>query len=169
MAKKNENASILLVSKNPAVIEATRKTIAEEKPFKLIEREVTPENLFIVIAETKPDVILLDFGFQHHPFYVVDKIATDYPNSAVVAILSESEMVNLDRVVLSGARAFLQHPFQSEKLVIIIKRVMELLERNQVQPAEAPVMENMISSKNTYTVFSPKGGAGTTTGAHFSG
>lgn len=165
MAKTTVKASILLVSKNPAVIEATRKTIAEEKSLNLIEREITPENLFIVIAETKPEVVLFDFGFQHHPFYVVDKIATDYPNSAVVAILSESEMVNLDRVVLSGARAFLQHPFQSDKLLIIIKRVMELLERNQVQPVEAPVMENTISSKNTYTVFSPKGGAGTTTAA----
>ncbi len=163
MAKTTDKASILLVSKNPAVIEATRKTIAEEKTLKLIEREVTPENLFIVIAETKPDVILLDFGFQHHPFYVVDKIATDYPNSTVVAILSESEMVNLDRVVLSGARAFLQHPFQPDKLVIIIKRVMELLERNQLQPEEAPVIENKVSSTNTLTVFSPKGGAGTTT------
>ncbi len=163
MAKKNEKVSILLVSKNPAVIEATRKTVAEETTLKLIEREVTPENLFIVIAETKPDVILLDFGFQHHPFYVVDKIATDYPNSGVIAILSESEMVNLDRIVLSGARAFLQYPFQSDKLVIIIKRVMELLERNQTQPEEAPVMENTISTKNTFTVFSPKGGAGTTT------
>jgi pilus assembly protein CpaE len=164
MAKKTDKASILLASKNPAVIEATRKTIAEEKSLRLIEREITSENLFVVIAETDPDVILLDFGFQHHPFYVVDKIATDYPNSAVIAILSESEMVNLDRVVLSGARAFLQHPFQSDKLVIIIKRVIELLERNQTQSTEgAPVMENTMSSKNTFTVFSPKGGAGTTT------
>jgi pilus assembly protein CpaE len=163
MAKMTNKASILLASKNPAVIEATRKTITEEKNFKLIERDITSENLFSVIAETKPDVILLDFGFQHHPFYMVDKIATDYPNSAVVAILSESEMVNLDRVVLSGARAFLQHPFQPDKLIVIIKRVIELLERNQTPSEEAPVVEETITPKNTFTVFSPKGGAGTTT------
>ena len=164
MAKKSETATILLVSKNPSVIEATKTTLAEEEGLKLLEKEVTPENLLNVISQLKPDVVLLDFGFQHHPFYLVDKLASDFPKSAVVALLSESEMVNLDRVVLSGARAFLQYPFQSEKLVIIIKRVLELLERNQTTPTEGTFMEeNNIDMKNTYTVFSPKGGAGTTT------
>jgi len=163
MAKKNESATILLVSKNPSVIEATRTTLAEEEELMLLEKEVTPENLINVISQLKPDVVLLDFGFQHHPFYLVDKLASDFPKSAVVALLSESEMVNLDRVVLSGARAFLQYPFQSEKLVIIIKRVLELLERNQTTLTEGTPMENIINAKNTYTVFSPKGGAGTTT------
>jgi pilus assembly protein CpaE len=163
MAKKSESATILLVSKNPSVIEATRMTLAEENDLKLIEKEVTVENLITVISQSKPDVILLDFGFQQHPFYLVDKIASDFPKSAIVALLSESEMVNLDRVVLSGARAFLQYPFESEKLVIIINRVLELLERHQNSPTESDVMENIINAKNTYTVFSPKGGAGTTT------
>jgi len=163
MAKKSESATILLVSKNPSVIEATRMTLAEEDDLKLIEKEVTVENLITVISQSKPDVILLDFGFQQHPFYLVDKIASDFPKSAIVALLSESEMVNLDRVVLSGARAFLQYPFESEKLVIIINRVLELLERHQNSPTESDVMENIINAKNTYTVFSPKGGAGTTT------
>lgn len=163
MAKNNESATILLVSKNPSVIEATRTTLAEQDELKLLEKEITQENLLNVISQLKPDVVLLDFGFQHHPFYLVDKLASDFPKSAVVALLSESEMVNLDRVVLSGARAFLQYPFQSEKLVIIIKRVLELLERNQTTLTEGTPMENIINAKNTYTVFSPKGGAGTTT------
>ena len=163
MAKTNESATILLVSKNPSVIDATRTTLAEEDDLKLIEKEITADNLITVISQSKPDVILLDFGFQQHPFYLVDKIASDFPKSAIVALLSESEMVNLDRVVLSGARAFLQYPFQSEKLVIIINRVLELLERHQNTPTESNAMENIINAKNTYTVFSPKGGAGTTT------
>ena len=88
MAKKNESATILLVSKNPSVIEATRTTLAEEEELKLLEKEVTAENLINVISQLKPDVVLLDFGFQHHPFYLVDKLASDFPKSAVVALLS---------------------------------------------------------------------------------
>ena len=163
MAKKSESTIILLVSKNPSIIEATKTALADEKELKLLEKEVTIENLINVISQSKPDIILLDFGFQHHPFYLVDKLASDFPKSAVVALLSESEMVNLDRVVLSGARAFLQYPFQSEKLVIIIKRVLDLLERNRTTLTEGVPMEKTITTKNTYTVFSPKGGAGTTT------
>ena len=163
MAKTEKSTTILLVSKNPSIIEATRTALADEKALKLLEREVTPENMINMISQSKPDIILLDFGFQHHPFYLVDKIASDFPKSAVVALLSETEMVNLDRVVLSGARAFLQYPFQSEKLLVVIKRVLELLDRAQSTSPDENLIEEILDMKNTYTVFSPKGGAGTTT------
>jgi pilus assembly protein CpaE len=159
----DKTTTILLVSKNPSIIEATRTALADEKALKLLEKEVTPENMINMISQTKPDIILLDFGFQHHPFYLVDKIASDFPKSAVVALLSETEMVNLDRVVLSGARAFLQYPFQSEKLLVVIKRVLELLDRSQGPSPDENFIEEVLDMKNTYTVFSPKGGAGTTT------
>ena len=158
-----QSTTILLVSKNPSVIESTRTTLAKEKILKLIEKKVTSKNLFPVIAETQPDVILLDFEFQQHPFDLVDKIASKYSMCAVVAILSESEKVDSDRVLLSGARDFIQYPYQSDNLVITIKRVIELLERNQTHPSLTPVLDTYAKPKNTFTIFSPKGGAGTTT------
>ena len=161
MATPTESATILLVSKNPSVIEATRTTLAKEEILNLIEKEVTSENLFPVIIETQPDVILLDFEFQ--PFDLVDKIAYEYPMCAVIALLPESEMVNSDRVVFSGARAFIQYPYRSNNLVVTTKRVMELLERNQSYASQTPVLDTYAKPKNTFTVFSPKGGVGSTT------
>lgn len=164
MPKNAESLNILLVSKNPSIIEATRQDLAEESYLNLIEREVTPGDLFATISKTRPDVVLLDFEFQSQPFDLVDEIASKFPMSAVVAVLTEPEMVNLDRVVLSGARAFIKYPYQSRKLVITIKRVMELLERNQVKSDEASESaEVYLNTRNTVTVFSPKGGVGTTT------
>jgi pilus assembly protein CpaE len=81
----------------------------------------------------------------------------------VVAVLSESEIVNLDRVILSGARAFVQYPYQSDKLVVTIKRVIELLEGNQPHLVQDDELEKDVEKAHTFTVFSPKGGAGTTT------
>ena len=124
-----QSTTILLVSENPSVIESTRT-----------EKEVNSKNLFPVIAETQPDVILLDFEFQQHPFDLVDEIASKYSMCAVVAILSESEKVDSDRVLLSGARDFIQYPYQSDNLVITIKRVIELLEHNQAQSSLTPVL-----------------------------
>jgi len=153
-----------VVSKNPSVIESTRTTLAKEKILKLIEKEVTSKNLFPVIAETQPDVILLDFEFQKHPFDLVDKIASEYSMCAVVAILSESEKVDSDRVLLSGARDFIQYPYQSDNLMITIKRVIELEERSQAHSSQqTPVPDTYVKTKNTFTIFSPKGGVGTTT------
>jgi len=168
MATNTDSASILLVSKNPSVIESTRANLAEEGRLDLINKSVNSDNIFPLIAEMKPDVILLDFEFQHNPFYLVDKIASKYPASAIVAILSESEMINVDRVVLSGARAFIQYPYRSNNLVVTIRRVLELLKRNQSNPAKTAEQststeENEAKLVKTYTVFSPKGGAGTTT------
>ena len=154
---------VLLVSSNLSIIEATRTTIADEEMLKLIDRGVTSEDLFQVITETQPDVILLDFEFDPHPYEIIDKIASENPLCAVVAILSESAMGNSDRVVLSGARAFIQYPYRSDNLVDTIKRVLELMQRNQVYSSETSDLVTDVKSMNTFTVFSPKGGVGTTT------
>ncbi len=163
METTTQSTTVLVVSKNPSVIESTRTTLAKEKILKLIEKEVNSKNLFPVIAETQPDVILLDFEFQKHPFDLVDKIASEYSMCAVVAILSESEKVDSDRVLLSGARGFIQYPYQSDNLMITIKRVIKLLERSQAHSSQTSVLDTYVKTKNTFTIFSPKGGAGTTT------
>jgi pilus assembly protein CpaE len=157
-----DKAKILLVSKNPNIIQATRAGLAGEEGLELLEKEVTIGNLFSVIEGAKPDVILLDYQFQDKPFNLVDQVVIEYPKSAVVVILPEGEQVNLDRVVLSGARAFIHTPYQGDKLPATVKRVVELLERNGRSRA-ASTEPAPSKFRHTYTVFSPKGGAGTST------
>jgi pilus assembly protein CpaE len=159
----SESATILLVSKNESILEATRTTFARESELNLLEREVNTSNLNAVIEETQPDVILVDFDFSPQPFNLVDKIVSSYSRSAVIAILPETGNVNLDRVVLAGARAFIHYPFPPEKLAISVKRVIQLLERNQSQSGQVSEAEVKRNQTNIFTVFSPKGGAGSTT------
>ena len=156
-------AKILLASKDQALIEATQTALADEENMALVDQAVTSGNLSPVIARTQPDVILLDFAFQKEPFNLLDQLATDFPGIALVAILSETDMQQSDRVVLSGARAFIKYPYQAGKLPLTIKRVMELKERNHEQPSDETKEEKKEKSRHTFTVFSPKGGAGTTT------
>ncbi len=162
MATTTEPTTILLISTNPEIIRSTREYLAEEGSLNLVEKEITAGSLFSTIESVKPDVILLDFKFQANPFNLVDQVVSEYPNSAVIAILPEDQVVNLDRVVLSGARAFVKFPYEGYKLPITIKRVVELLSRNgqSQNGTTAPKKEKF---KHTYTVFSPKGGAGTST------
>jgi pilus assembly protein CpaE len=163
MANSADQKTILLVSENLAIVEATRSILAKEKDFNLLDKEVSPKNLDSVISETKPDVILLDFEFQKHPFNLLEEMTSHYPMSAVVAVLSEADMVNLERVVLSGARAFIQFPYQDDKLEVTIKRVVQLIERNQARTSQETEEEQTIDTRNTFMVYSPKGGVGTTT------
>lgn len=159
----SETATILLVSKNESILEATRTTFAREAQLSLLEREVNSSNLYGVIDETQPDVILVDFDFSPQPFNLIDKVVSNSQKSAVIAILPETGNVNLDRVVLAGARAFIHYPFPPEKLAITVKRVIQLLERNQSQSSQVSEAEVKRNQTNIFTVFSPKGGAGSTT------
>jgi pilus assembly protein CpaE len=163
MATKTELKIILLISKNPFIIEDTRTNLAKVNFLNLIIKEVTSDNVLAVIAKTVPDVILLDFESQNLPYDLMDKIKSKYPRVAVIAILPGSVMDKSDQVILSGARAFIQYPYQLDILVVTIKRVMELRVRNQDYLIQIPETEIDIKPKNTFTVFSPKGGVGTTT------
>jgi len=158
------NPNILLVSNNPDLIAATRAALAEADDLALFDQDVTPGTLFATLDLLQPAVILLDFQFQPQPFNLVDQIVNDHPASAVVAVLSEAELGYSDRVVLSGARAFVQYPYPAGKLAVTLKRVLELQARVQTRSPrraaapEAPQSEDL----KMITVFSPKGGAGTT-------
>lgn len=158
-----EASTILLVTKNQSIIQATHSALAKKEGLSLVEKGLTIETLFQVIAEVQPDVILLDFEFQEQPFELIDKIASEYPTCAVIVMLPESEIANSDRVVLSGARAFILYPSSPDNLITTINRVRELMGRNQAFSMQASSQETQTKPKNTFIVFSPKGGVGTTT------
>ena len=163
MAASSDQTTILLVSNSNAVITSTRQVLAQQAEFYVFDKQVTADNIMPAIAETQPDIVLLEYGFQSRNFFeLVDKIATEYPMCAVVVILPEQEVINSERVILSGARAFLIFPYKQDHLVNTIRRVMELMERSQTYTGPAAVPEATEKPKNTFTVFSPKGGAGTT-------
>ena len=164
MAAKSDQLTVLMVSNNNTLISSTRSTLLQQEDFYIFDKQVTTENILPVIAKTQPDIILLDQGFQPHKFFeLVDKIATEYPMCAVVVILPEQEVINSEQAILSGARAFLIYPYKPDHLVNTVRRVMELMERSQVFPEKIPVQETQAKPRNTFTVFSPKGGAGSTT------
>ncbi len=163
MAIKTETKAVLLISKNPSIIEATRTSLAKVNFLKLIDKEVASADLLPLIAGTKPTVILLDFEFQDKPYKLIEKIVSENPRCALVSILPDTEMENSDRVVLAGARAFIQFPYELDNLIVIIKRVLDLEVRKNDYLIKIPDADVKVNSRNTFTVFSPKGGVGTTT------
>ncbi len=159
----NESTTILLVSKNSSVIAASRKALAKENSLKLLEKKPTPENLFELLTEIVPDVVLLDFEFQDKPIELLQKIASHSSQSPVVAILPESGLALSDQALLAGAAHVVPYPYQSDKLVSTIKETLKSGKSAQTQNAETPVQDAQHQAQKIYTIFSPKGGVGTTT------
>lgn len=165
MTKPEENTKILPISNNALILESIGATFKEEHTFELIDRSVLSQGVLPAVAEIKPDLILLDFEYRKEETYeLVDKIATQYPTVAVVVILPETKVQFSDKVILAGARAFILYPFTQKNLLVTTRRVLELLNRNfpTLTPQDLGVALPT-KPKNTFVVFSPKGGSGCST------
>jgi len=164
MPNTNGKSNVLIVSDNQALVEDLSSALKDEKDFNIQEHLNGKTEIGATIAKTQPEIVLLDFNLKGEATYeLVDKLASQFPAIAVVVILPESDVHHSDKVILSGARAFILHPFTKKNLMTSLRRVVELLKRNfpnlisQDLGIAAPV-----KPKNTFTVFSPKGGTGCT-------
>ena len=163
MTTTSDSKKILVVTKNKSLKTIIDDCIYNQKDFEPLNSNLMEDDILQSIAELSPDLTLLDYEYQKNMFELVDKIATEYPECGVIVILPEGEMINSERVILSGARAFILNPFKKENLILTIKRVIELMTRGHAGGAGMVASNPLERPKNTFTVFSPKGGAGTTT------
>lgn len=163
MPTTNPLKTILLVSNNQDLIETTRTNLASNDFNDLIVRMGNRERLAEIIAETQPKLILLDFDIDPEPIKLIQEAINAYPHIAFVPILTEAHMVNADQILLTGARVFVKYPYQQDALILTVKRAMDYKQSEQINTKSAPTPEVPAKHGHVFTVFSPKGGAGTTT------
>jgi pilus assembly protein CpaE len=164
MAAEKESRVVLLISIDEKLITAVREQLQSEKHIQLLTIPEKTDEIIPFIAEKQPQIILLDHGYyQQKTVDRIDQITSEFTTSPLVAILPEAEVGKSERVILAGARAFILYPFKSDNLLVSIRRVLELTGRNQGVVAPESVFEPDQKPRNTFTVFSPKGGAGSTT------
>ena len=163
MPTTNPLKTILLVSNDQDLIETTRANLASHEFNDLITRMGNREGLAEFIAETQPKLILLDFDFDPEPIKFIQEAIRAYPNIAFVPILTEAHMANADQVMLTEARVFVKYPYQQDALFLTVKRAMDYKQSEQTNTKSAATPEVPAKHGHIFTVFSPKGGAGTTT------
>ena len=163
MPTTNPLKTILLVSNNQDLIEATQTNLASNDFNDLIVRMGNRERLAEIIAETQPKLILLDFDIDPEPIKLIQEAINAYPHIAFVPILTEAHMVNADQILLTGARVFVKYPYQQDALILTVQRAMDYKQSEQINTKSAPTPEVPAKHGHVFTVFSPKGGAGTTT------
>lgn len=154
--------TIFLASKNPSIVDAAHTALASFDEFNIvIQNDV--ENLIQDITNAQPDAILLDYKNWQNPFDHISEIASTFPKIASVMILPGSEYVDTDKINQLGIRDFVEFPYQPESLVNAVNHAFKSVETTQPisNTNSVPVGEKNLA--NTYMVFSPKGGVGTTT------
>lgn len=139
--------------------------LTAQEEFVLADLISSSDRLMREIHASEPDVILVDHVLAGNPTLdIIDDLALQNPEAAIVAILPGEDPLKAQQVMLAGARAFIVQPFTQINLLSTLRRVRELESRRAVtKPAAGVSAEENTRPVRTVTVFSPRGGVGTST------
>lgn len=119
-------------------------------------------------SQTEAKVILIEHHLGGQPTRdIIDDLALQFPDKALVAILPEGDPLIAQEVILAGARAFLLQPFTQVNLLSTLRRVRDLHARQlQLTGPITTMKPDGFQPMRTLAVFSPRGGVGCSTMAY---
>ncbi|NDJ77188.1 MAG: MinD/ParA family protein [Chloroflexi bacterium] len=176
---EGEVIRVLIVDDIPDTRENLRKLLAFEADIEVVGAAGTGREAVQKAGEVKPDVVLMDINMPDMDGITATKaISTAVRTAAVVIMSVQSEPGYLRQAMLAGARDFLTKPISSEELYTTIRRVYERNEPIRLQEQQITsiatsavqtsqqsggVISPITGAGHVIVVYSPQGGAGTTT------
>ncbi len=139
--------------------------LTAQPDFQLVDVLVSFERLARDLGAAAPNIILMDHQLGGEPTLdIIDDIALQLPDTAIVAILKESDPVEIQQVLMAGARGFIIQPFTQISLLSTLRRVSELEGRREKAAAGSHfTAAEKARPIHSVAVYSPRGGVGTTT------
>ncbi len=167
----SDKIRILIVDDIHETRESVRKLLQFEADLEVIGHAGTGGEAIKMAKVDKPDVVLMDINMPDSDGIATSKvITTTLPETQVIIMSVQSEADYLRRAMHAGARDFLMKPFSGDELVTAVRRVHESRptpvkrtpSRSELMATSAGAHKEIQPGK-ILTVFSPKGGIGTTT------
>jgi pilus assembly protein CpaE len=165
MSDLSKPSRVVVIVDPGAVQQQITSAVNSQSEFLLVDVLSTPERLTREIGAAQPDIIIIDHRLNEQPTIdMIDELAMQFPEIALIAMLPENDPVLIQQVMLAGARAFLTQPFTQINLLSTMRRVRDLEDRRMQSLAikTTGVNENSRPLKSI-TVFSPRGGVGCST------
>lgn len=140
MTVPNKPVRVVAIGDPGSTLQQIDTALSAEEEFQLVEILATPEKLIREIRAASPNIILVDFEFGGQPTLdILDEIASQFPEMAIIAILPGEDPVRAQQVMLAGARAFLIQPFTQINLLSTLRRVRDLEMRRVIMQSGKPV------------------------------
>lgn len=168
--------TILLVDDIPETRENIKKLLAFEPDFKVIGSAGTGREGVDMAKEHRPDIIIMDINMPDMDgLQATNHITKAVPMSAVIIMSVQDDVDYMRRAMLAGARDFLKKPIDMDELYNTIRTVYKNHEamRLAAKSGAATPLEALQKAKSEsaggersghiIVVYSPQGGAGTTT------
>ena len=165
MPTTNKASRVVVICEAGATQQQVTSALSAQPEFVLADAVETTDKLIRHLRSHEPDIIIIDHTMDGDPTLdIIDDLALQFPQAAIVAILATNDPLIAQRVMLAGARGFVVQPFTQINLLSILRRMVELETRRQpMKSTSGLALPETIRPLRSVAVFSPRGGAGTTT------
>lgn len=171
---EGEIITILLVDDIPETRENIKKLLAFEPDFKVVDTAGTGREGVEKAKEHKPNIIIMDINMPDMDGIQATKLINEaVPTAAVIMMSVQNDPDYMRRAMLAGARNFLTKPISMDELYSTIRTVHERYKSLAAQYAAAAQVTDLRQTMKSTSeggrpghivlVYSPQGGAGTTT------
>jgi pilus assembly protein CpaE len=163
---------VLIVDDIAETRENFRKLLQFEADFEVVGAARNGQEGIELAIELQPDVILMDINMPDiDGITATETIRAEVPFTQIVILTVQADPNYMRRAMLAGARDFLTKPPSIDEMIGAIRRAGELAheERSKsktaypVKPGNGSMPAGVLKSGKIISVFSPKGGVGTTT------
>ena len=169
-----EKIRVMIVDDVSETRENVRKLLQFESDVDVVGVARTGKEAIQLSQELNPDVVLMDINMPDMDgITATESIRSKQPAVQVVILSVQSDQNYMRRAMLAGARDFLTKPPMGDELISAIRRAGSMAQSERSKNAQvyvAPVAGNagMLAgyggpSGKIVTVYSPKGGTGSTT------
>lgn len=144
------------------------KLLFFEKDIEVVAKAMTGREALALAKQHRPDVVLMDINMPDMDgIAATEALLSQVPEAQVIMMSVQGEQDYLRRAMLAGAREFLPKPIGAEELYSAIRHVHRLA---TTQRRYVPTSSGAITGGESdeggaqgqiIAVFSPKGGAGT--------
>jgi pilus assembly protein CpaE len=165
MSAEVNPARVVSICDPGATLTQITSALSSQNEFELVEVLDDQEHLGRDLHEAGAEIILIDHQLGGQASLdIIDDLALQFPDTAIVAILPNDNPLNAQQVTLAGARCFLVQPFTQVNLLSTLRRVRVLHARQrQVQTPVTADDPDGSRPLRTLVVYSPRGGVGCTT------
>lgn len=169
----NEKFRVLIVDDVAETRENVRKLLQFESDVEVVGVARTGREAIDVAQEIEPDVVLMDINMPDMDgISATEAIRQSRPFIQVVILSVQGDQNYMRRAMLAGARDFLTKPPMGDELISAIRRAGVMAHQERAKQTAVPVAAQasnlgtapiMGAQGKIITVYSPKGGTGSTT------
>jgi DNA-binding NtrC family response regulator len=138
MPSSQDAFPVLAITSNDSLWELIKSTLSRDQAYLFIDQRLKADELMESIESLRPQCIILDFlGAPTKPLELIDSLAWQFPDTAIIVVLPKEQVAEANRVILAGARAFVAQPLNQQELLDTLGRIREVFQRSQRSRAAA--------------------------------